>query len=74
MTAVQRSKSAGGDRPRHGVGAVVEPVGEIEDEGYGDNRDDDEQLCHISPGPKGWHGVGEHLALRLELSLQVNEM
>jgi hypothetical protein len=30
----------------------VESVGEIEDEGYGDNRDDDKQLCHISPHPE----------------------
>ena len=36
------SERPGGDRPRHSVGAVVEPVGVIEDEGYGDNRDDDE--------------------------------
>jgi hypothetical protein len=30
----------------------VESVGEIEDEGYGDNRDDDKQLYHISPHPR----------------------
>jgi hypothetical protein len=30
----------------------VEPVGVIEDEGYGDNRDDEEQLCHISAHPE----------------------
>jgi hypothetical protein len=27
----------------------VEAVGEIKDQGYNDDRGDDEQLCHISP-------------------------
>ena len=42
MTAVRGRSAPGSDRARHGVGAVVEPVGVIEDEGYGDDRDDDE--------------------------------
>ena len=44
-----RSDSAGGDRSGHRVGAVVESVGVVKDEGHGDNRDDNEELCHISP-------------------------
>jgi hypothetical protein len=34
----------------------VEAIREIEDQGYGDDRDDDEQLCHIS-SPSGTGGV-----------------
>jgi hypothetical protein len=30
----------------------VEAIREIEDQGYGDDRDDDEQLCHINSHPK----------------------
>jgi hypothetical protein len=29
----------------------VEAIREIEDQGYGDDRDDDEQLCHSNPHP-----------------------
>ena len=47
-----RLERTGRDRTGHRVGAVVEPVGEVEDEGYGDNRDDDEQHCHVGPHPE----------------------
>ena len=44
-----RSKSAGGNRPGHSVGTVMEAVHEIKDQGYNDHRGNDEQLRHISP-------------------------
>jgi hypothetical protein len=50
----------------------MEAVGEIEDQGYDNDRDDDEQLCHIS-SPSGTGGVVSGApAMTLEPSRQVN--
>jgi hypothetical protein len=51
----------------------VEAVREIEDQRYGDDGYDDEQLCHISfpSGTGGWWP--EHLLTTLEPSRQCEQ-
>jgi hypothetical protein len=51
-----RSDSASRDRPGHRVGAVMEAVGVVKDQGHGDNRYDNEELCHRQ-SPSGTGGL-----------------
>ena len=67
-----RPKSTRRDGPGHRIGTVMKAVGEIEDQGYDNDRDDDEQLGHIS-SPSGTGGVVSGApAMTLEPSRQVN--
>ena len=55
-----RLERAGGDRAGHGVGAVVEAVGEVEDQRDHDHGDDHEQHCHVGPYLERVARVSEH--------------